>query len=491
MRARIAVRRALIALPVMYVGALRAQDSRHVMAPVVPPTCSVIESQLALVGDSTIAEGDEARLDSPRIQLAIDACPAGRAVELRASGGKRAFVSGPLRLKTGVTLLVAKDAILFASRDPRQFDVTPNACGRLTTAGRGCRPLISAERADHSGLMGPGTIDGRGWARTLADTVTWWEMAEQARDTKYSQNNPRLLVTSRSNDFTLANITLRNSPNFHVVFERGDGITAWNVTINTPKGARNTDGIDPSGSRNVTITNSHIHTGDDNVAIKAGSNGGAHNMTVSNSHFYSGHGVSIGSETDGGASAILVQNVTFEGTDNALRIKSNGSRGGLVEGVTYENVCVRDVKYPIYMDSHYSASAELDGDKIPEFRNIVVRNVRIAGPGTVMLDGYDNARRVQIAFDRVVADTPESVKVQGGRTAVTRSAGGTNLRIPDSVATVSGPAVAPTLTAELSACPTRLIPFPGGAAKAISVRKLAKPPAPPAASKPSAPVAFR
>lgn len=467
------------------VSTVGAQDTRTVKEPVRPNSCTVVPALLAAVGDSTVAPADEDKLDTPRIQQAIDGCPLGQAVVLQRTAGRGAFVSGPLRLKAGVTLVVDSGTLLFASRDARQFDVTPNACGVLRTEGRGCRPLIMAERANSSGVMGPGVIDGRGWARLARDTVTWWEMAEQARDTKYSQNNPRLIQTSRTNDFTLYNVTLRNSPNFHVVLERGDGITAWGVTINTPRGARNTDGIDPSGSQNVTITRSWIHTGDDNIAIKAGTNGGARNMTVSQSHFYNGHGVSIGSETDGGASRILVTDVTFVGTDNALRIKSNGSRGGLVDGVTYENVCVKDVKYPIYMDSHYSASPQLDGANIPQYRNVLVRNVRIMGKGTVMLDGYDATRPLSITFDRVLADTPAQIKVQGGHTQLVRGGGGTNLEIPSAVAVVTGPVAATALTPELASCDTRLLPFPGGAHPAIEVRKLAKP-APPS-SGPQAP----
>lgn len=466
-----------------YSAIAAAQDTRTVKEPVVPRACVVVNALITPVGDSTVAAADEARLDSPRIQQAIDGCAAGQAVMLRRDGARRAFVSGPLRLKAGVTLVLDSGVVLFASRDARQYDVTPGVCGILRTeGGRGCRALISAERANSSGVMGPGTIDGRGWATLIGRTETWWEMAEQARDTKYSQNNPRLIQTSRSNDFTLYKLTLRNSPNFHVVVERADGFTAWGVTINTPKGARNTDGIDPSGSSNVSILHSVIHTGDDNIAIKAGPNGGAHFMTVAHSDFYNGHGVSIGSETDGGADHILVRDVTFQGTDNALRIKSNGSRGGIVDGVTYENVCVQNVKYPIYMDSHYSASPELDGDKIPHFRNIMVRDVRIMGAGTVVLDGYDTARTLGITFDGVVADDATKIKSRGGRATLTLAGRGTNLRIVDSVSVQPASAPASQMNPVLARCEQRLRPFPGGAAAPVTVRKLAPPPAPDAAA---------
>jgi polygalacturonase len=40
------------------------------------------------------------------------------------------------------------------------------------------------------------------------------------------------------------------------------------VTIQAPPDSPNTDGIDPSHSRNVTISNCAIDTGGDNIAIQ-------------------------------------------------------------------------------------------------------------------------------------------------------------------------------------------------------------------------------
>ena len=77
-------------------------------------------------------------------------------------------------------------------------------------------------------------------------------------------------------------------------------------------------------------------------------------MTVSHNHFYYGHGMSIGSETYGGVSKILVTDLSLDGDDNALRIKSNPTRGGVVKDVAYDDVCVRDSKNPILLDTAYS-----------------------------------------------------------------------------------------------------------------------------------------
>src|SRR5581483_6522038 len=161
-----------------------------------------------------------------------------------------------------------------------------------------------------------------------------------------------------------------------------NGFTAWGVIIDTPKAGRNTDGIDPGNSTNVTITHCFINSGDDNVAVKAGTPGPTTNLTISHNHFYGGHGVSIGSETDGGLSNMLVTDLSIDGADNGIRIKSNSSRGGVVKNVVYEDVCVRNVKNPILMDTHYSFSGQAR-DRLPWFTGVVLRNVRVMGPGKV------------------------------------------------------------------------------------------------------------
>src|SRR5258706_1044950 len=267
----------------MALGAAHAQDRRTGREPSFPKSCAVITAGLTAVENNrTVAEADESRVDTGRIQKAIDACPNGKAVELRADGARNAFLSGPLDLRGGVTLRVAAGAILFGSRDAKVYERSPGSCGIVNESGRGCRALINVDGVDGAAVMGEGVIDGRGWAKLRGKSDSWWELAEQARKGG-NQNCPRLIVTNRSDDFTLYKVTLKNSANFHVVFGAGDGFTAWGVIIDTPKNARNTDGIDPSGASNVTITRCFISTGDDNVAIKAGSHT-AH-MIIAHNHF--------------------------------------------------------------------------------------------------------------------------------------------------------------------------------------------------------------
>ncbi|MGO9641776.1 MAG: glycoside hydrolase family 28 protein [Candidatus Acidiferrales bacterium] len=433
-----------------------AQDTRQVTEPVVPPACATLDAQLTS-HSGALDEADETKLDTARIQQAANRCPAGHAVILQPNDGRNAFLTAPLSLRSGVTLVVGAGATLFASRDPRLYDNQPGSCGLIDHRGRGCNALIQVESAPNAGVMGPGTIDGRGGLNLLGQSVSWWQLARQAQVENANQECPQLIRAIGSDNFTLYNITIINSPNFHVYYGRGNGFTAWGVIINTPATARNTDGIDPSSSTNVTITHCFIHAGDDNVAIKAGSDGPAMHMTIAHNHFYSGHGMSIGSETNGGASAIRVSDLTIDGADNGLRIKSNASRGGLVEDVEYSDVCIRDTKLPIFMDTHYTASVGPDTNRIPVFRGIVMRNVHIEGTGKITLDGFDAAHRLGLTFDGVTLDPAMNFPIEASHADITLGPGAVNFMPGGDDVHISGRAQD---ASSGSACKDRFIPMP-------------------------------
>ena len=397
-------------------GSAHGQDTRQVSEPKLPQVCASLPARLA-AGHGTLPESAELQLDTARIQEAIDHCIAGRAVELRPEGDHNAFLSGPLELRPSVTLLVAAGATLFATRDARAYDVRPGLCGTVNQEGRGCKPLIHAPNAPHSGVMGEGAIDGQGGEHLLGRNVSWWDLAHQAKVEDARQNCPRLVVADASDDFTLYGITLRNSPNFHVIVNRSNGFTAWGVRIDAPATARNTDGIDPASSTNVTIAHSYIRAGDDNVAIKAGNAGPAAHITIAHNHFYSGHGMSIGSETNGGVNNVLVRDLTIDGADNGIRIKSDKSRGGLVRDVAYEDVCMREVKHPLLLTPFYSAAA---GDLVPKYEGIVLHAIHDVSPGQIDLLGFDGDHLLEVKLDGVFMDhvSAKNVNLRHARLAV-------------------------------------------------------------------------
>jgi polygalacturonase len=400
------------------------------LEPTIPPACITLTANKTAV-NGTLSDADEAELDTQRIQSAINGCPSGQAVRLVADGGKEAFVSGPLELTSGVTLWVDKKTVLFASRNPRDFDVGPDTCGTnaLDNSG-GCRALINVTRAENTGVMGDGVIDGRGGEPMIGlGGWTWWDVAQEAKEKGFSHSNPRLIDVRRARNFTLYRITLVNSPKFHVVIN-ADVWLAWGILIHTPARpfnslgkplsptyARNTDGLDPSSGSNGVVAYSYISTGDDQIAIKGGNWGVASDLIVAHTRFGSGHGMSIGSETNGGVKNIVVHDLSIDGnmdagnyppTDhNGIRIKSDPSRGGEVSDVYYNDVCIRNVAHPLLLTPQYS---DISGLSIPDYKNVVINNVRATWtPGNlnkpvVTLQGYDPTHVLDVKLNNVIIE---------------------------------------------------------------------------------------
>jgi polygalacturonase len=293
-------------------------------------------------------------------------------------------------------------------------------------------------QAHNVGVMGEGTIDGRGGEPMIGGTATWWDVAQDAKIKNLKHSNPRLIDIRKSRNFTLYKLHIENSPKFHVVIN-AQGFVVWGITLLTPSRpynsvgqrlsshyARNTDGVDPSAASNGVIAYNYIATGDDQIAIKGGNSGPTTDVTIAHNRFGTGHGMSIGSETNGGVANILVYDLTIDGAmptggvprgdHNGIRIKSDSSRGGLVTNVVYRDVCIRDMVNPILLSPYYSKAA---GGMIPDFKKIVLQNVKhIRTPGTpiappvVTLTGYDEDHILDLKLDNVVVEGLEGGKVK-------------------------------------------------------------------------------
>ena len=391
----------VLSVSLLGVSYVQAQDTRHVVEPRIPSACVVVKARIGAAGGVLPADAEQ-HLDTDRIQQAMDQCAPGKAVELRADGGNQTFLSGPLTLRSGVTLVVDANTSLAASANPRLYDVSTGSCGVLAEHGPGCKPLLTGNDIRGSGLMGDGSVDGRGGALVLGQHDTWWQLAHQAKILDRYQKVPGLLELSRVEDFTLYRITLRDSPAHHVAVRDSNGFTAWGVKVMTPATARNTDGINPQSSTNVTIAHCYIHAGDDNVAISSRPGMPASHISILDDHFYAGHGMSIGSGTGGGVSDVLVENLSIDGASNGIRIKSDPSRGGLVHDVRYENVCIRHVANPIVLTPHYT---NFSGTLTPEYKDITLHNVHVLTPGEYILAGFDAQHELGVTLDNVFADS--------------------------------------------------------------------------------------
>jgi polygalacturonase len=379
------------------------------LSPIAPPACDAIGDEptippacATVLATKTVTNGipSDETPDTAAIQTAITACPAGQAVRLATDGDKTAFVAAGLSLKPGVSLWLDTGTTLFASHNPREHDASAGRCAGNGTGNSACKNLIAVPSPSNSGVVGEGTIDGRGGEPLTGDTRSWWDLEEEY-DGQLAA--PRLIQVTTGTNFILYKVTIKNGPKFHVGIDSTVGYKVWGITVLAPGDSPNTDGVDPSRAKNGVIAYTKISTGDDNIAVKGGGPGVVDGLLVAHNHFGEGHGMSIGSETNGGVRNVSVCDLSLDGTDNGLRIKSDSSRGGLVQGIYYTDVCIRNSRHPLVFDAYYSSAT---GTLIPDYRDISVNNVHVLGTGGLnTFRGWDAAHPIGITLNNVVFDS--------------------------------------------------------------------------------------
>ncbi|XP_065876380.1 polygalacturonase At1g48100 [Euphorbia lathyris] len=199
-------------------------------------------------------------------------------------------------------------------------------------------------------IQGSGSVNGQGFH--------WWSPSSNLYFVqKKSKNIPDMKPTALrfydSYNVTVRDIEIINSPQCHLKFDSSKGIIVNNITISSPGDSPNTDGIHLQNTQDVEIQHSNIGTGDDCISIQTGCS----NIHIHHINCGPGHGISIGSlgkdKTAACVSDITVEKISLKNTLAGARIKTWQGGVGIVKNVTFSNIEVTDVMYPIIIDQFY------------------------------------------------------------------------------------------------------------------------------------------
>jgi polygalacturonase len=309
------------------------------------------------------------------IQAALDACAGHGAVKLT---GAPSFSASSLTLAAGAILWIDGGVVL-------------NLTGSATPG------LIEVTGAG-AGIYGEGTIDAKGAASGTT------------------------MIHSAGDGFVLYRVHLHNSQKMNLKVQ-GKGFVIWGNTILAAPSSANTDGIDPgAGKQGVDTTGGYIvcnaiSVGDDQIAIK-GTQGHVSNLTVAHNYFGAGHGMSIGSETGpGGIDGVNVYDLTIDGdvypaasavNANGIRIKSYDGAGGVVDHVSYRNICARNLHDAILITPSYTQGTVTSGG-IPVFGSVTIADYHVLrGSGSqtpaISITGTTGTPATTVTLDDVVVD---------------------------------------------------------------------------------------
>ncbi len=370
------------------------------------------------------AKADGTTKDTKAIQAAIDDCAKAGGGTVTLSGGT--FVSGPIVLKSNITLDIAKGATLFGSPDHADYPAISEF------KAPGTQSLVRAANAENIAITGAGTIDGNG--------ESWWAEARAHRGSGVVgeiQFRPRLVVFDHCKHVKLEGVTIQNSPSWQVVPYYTDDMTIRNVRILAPQHSPNTDAIDPFSSSNMVIDHVYADVGDDNIAIKSGiinspgPDEPSKNITITDCEFMHGHGLSIGSEIAGGANNIHAERIHFKGTDQGIRIKANRDRGNQVYNISFKDITMEDVKTSILISEYYPKALP-EGDVATEpitrltpfFHDITIENVKsVNSPWAGVIVGLPESPVKNVVLKNV------SIQAKKGMQIAYATVTGTNVEI--------------------------------------------------------------
>jgi polygalacturonase len=346
-----------------------------------------------LITDSG-AVGDGKRVNTKSIQSAIDKCAENK------NGGtvvvpKGTFLSGSIFLKQGVNLLVEKDGVLKGTTNIDDYPELPELPGGLR--GGGTAALVNADGVTGLTISGEGTIDGSGedWVlqsrRPPASTAGGVALAPAAAPPpaapttapRQERGRPRLMAIKNVKDVQISGLNLHNQATWCLWVLYSQNVEIDGVKITAEHNIPTSDGMDIESSKHVHVNHSYLEDDDDCISIKSGKdadglrvNRPAEDILIENSHFaYGQGGVAMGSEVSGSIRNVTTLNCLFDdGNWAPIRFKSQPSRGGVVENITYKDIVVHGTRQAFEMNMEW----RMVGPRLPDSNPLpVMRNIRI------------------------------------------------------------------------------------------------------------------
>jgi polygalacturonase len=274
------------------------------------------------------ATGDGQTKDTVALQKALDTCAAAGGGTVDVPAG--VYLTGSIVLGANTTLKLEERASLVGSPDIADYPLLPAV--RWEGEFRpGHRALISAEKAEHIAIEGPGAIFGPPISLS------------QLRNPR----GPPLIELTDASHVLLQGFSTQYERlwSIHLLFCRD--LTARNLLIRSLQA--NGDGIDVDSCQDVLIEHCDINTGDDAIALKSGrglaalrlgrptENVEIRDCTLVSSLFA---GVAFGTEMSGGIRHVHLEHCLISGRQNGIFIKSRDGRGGAFEDITGEDLTV-------------------------------------------------------------------------------------------------------------------------------------------------------
>ncbi len=342
------------------------------------------------------AKNDASAESTGAIRDAIAACAKFGGGTVFIPAGK--YTTGAIQMVSNMTLEIDAGAVVRFVANREEYPMTPSRFEGVETKAPAA--MIGGYKLKNIAIVGRGTLmavnadwlklvqpNGRApWNDLLARLERHEAVEPYARDAGAATLRTDFIRPVECKNVLIEGLHIVGAPMWTLHILYCENVVITKMVVETFPGA-NTDGVDIDSSRHVRISDSYFSTGDDAICIKSGKdadglrvNRVTEDVAITNCTIFHGHGaVVLGSETSGGIRNVVASNITAQGTDRGIRIKSTRGRGGLIENIRFDNWVIEDTPNPaIEVTNYYTrAPQEPVSQRTPIFRNIAISNVTI------------------------------------------------------------------------------------------------------------------
>lgn len=327
------------------------------------------------------------------IQEIIDKC--------HNAGGGRVVIpkgihfSGPLRLRSNVTLYLEEGAILKASSNIDDYcpiGFKHNEWGDV-------KSFIYALNEENICIEGKGVIDLSGedfmdFSKTHNDfpelaLIDKDQFEETECKTKSRPNQPIFFYDCKN--ISIKDVKIKDSPCWTISINSSENIRVYNITIENNLRVPNSDGLHFCSCKNVIVSNSIFICGDDCIALTGITNWDrfCEDILIANCIMETrSAGVRIG-HLDSKVRNVLISNLLIKNSNRGIGIFANG-KNGIVKNVLINNL---NISTKIFAGTWWGKGepivilAPCEGNLIED---VNIENVNAYSENGILIYGYDN-----------------------------------------------------------------------------------------------------
>jgi polygalacturonase len=335
------------------------------------------------------------------------------------------FLTGALFFKQGVNLYIEKNGTLKGTTEQNDY---PQVKTRWEGIEREwTSALLNFTDMNGVDLSGEGTVDGSGdlWLARSGfggrgrGAPAGRGQGEQpppaagrgAPPSGPRFGRPRMICFQNCKRVRISRLRFKQEAIWCLHILYSEDVVVDGIDIRADHNIPSSDGIDIDSSKKVRVRNVDIDVNDDCITIKSGKdedglrvNRPSEDIIVENSRMHYGHGgVAMGSETSGGIRNVITRHCVMDSDNWApIRFKTQPSRGGVVENITYSDIVLKDTRVAFEFNLEWRMVPPIapPAKVLPIVRNVTIRNVTGTVKTVGMMHGLTGSPILNVKFEK-------------------------------------------------------------------------------------------